>query len=447
MKGVLFVAAFVIAAFAVAGLTYATGSAQAAPNILVIVTDDQRAGTLGVMPATRRLMFRGGRAFRPGFVTSPLCCPSRVSIFTGLFAHNHGIKTNGTVNLPQALTIQRYLQDAGYRTAILGKYLNLWPLDRTPPHFNRWALVRPDSYRDGEFNVDGRVTTLRGYVTDVLASRSVRILRGFERSDDDAPWFLYVATTAPHNPAIPKPRSAEAAVPPWHTSPGALERDRSDKPPWVRSRNVSLEQMRDFRARQLRTLISVDDLVAKVFEELRSLKERDKTLAVFLSDNGLFWGEHGLTQKRLPYTENVTVPMALRWPGHVARGTTDRRNAMNVDIAPTILAAADVVPSTPMDGRSLLARWTRRVVFTEHWGRRANGEPNWKAVRTPRAQYVEYYSDDFSRIIFREYYRLRDDPWQLRNVLHDGIRTNNPDTSRLHKWIAQYRSCSGSSCP
>jgi arylsulfatase A-like enzyme len=191
--------------------------------------------------------------------------------------------------------------------------------------------------------------------------------------------------------------------------------------------------------------MSVDDLVAKIFKELGSLKERGRTLVVFLSDNGVFWGEHGLTEKRLPYTEDVMVPMALRWPGHVPGGTTDRRNATNLDIAPTILAAAEVVPSTPMDGRSLVDPWSRRRVFTEHWGHL--GYPNWAAVRTGRVQYVEYYSDDFSKIVFREYYELGRDPWELRNLLHDGITENNPDTSRLHDWVSQYRSCSGSSCP
>lgn len=434
-----------LAALAVTTLALGARGARASPNILVIVTDDQRAGTLGVMPVTHRLFVRHGRAFRPSFVTTPLCCPSRASIFTGLFAHNHGIRTNGTANLPQRLTMQRYLHDAGYRTAMVGKYLNSWPLDHDPPYFNRWALVRPDSYWDGEFNLNGRVRTLAGYVTHVLTSKSVRFLRGFEQSDGD-PWFLYVAPTAPHKPAIPEPKYADAPIPRWHPSPSVFEADRSDKPPWVRTTSASLTAVRDFRARQLRTLMSVDDLVARLFRELQSLREKRRTIAIFLSDNGVFWGEHGLTRKSAPYTEDVSVPMALRWPGHVEPGTTDGRNATNVDVAPTMLAAAGFTPSSPMDGRSLLDSWTRPVVFTEHWGLRG-GIPRWKAVRTSRAQYVEYYSDDFSRIVFREYYRLTRDPWELRNLLHDGIGANDPDISRLHQWISEYRNCSGASCP
>jgi arylsulfatase A-like enzyme len=192
--------------------------------------------------------------------------------------------------------------------------------------------------------------------------------------------------------------------------------------------------------------MSVDDLVGKIFDRLGSLRERRRTLAIFLSDNGVYWGEHGLREKGLPYPEDLAVPFALRWPGHVDPGTTDRRNATNVDVAPTVLGAAGIAPLQPQDGRSLLDSWSRPRVFTEHWGRLSKA-PNWAAVRTDWAQYVEYYSDDFSKVVFREYFRLGRDPWQLRNLLHDGDRSNNPDTSQLHAWISQYRSCSGSSCP
>jgi arylsulfatase A-like enzyme len=119
MRRRLSIAALAIATLAAASLTYGSNNALASPNILVVVTDDQRADTLGAMPATRRIFFRKGRAFRPAFVTTPLCCPSRASIFTGLFAHNHGIKSNGSAALPQDRTVQRYLDDAGYMTALV----------------------------------------------------------------------------------------------------------------------------------------------------------------------------------------------------------------------------------------------------------------------------------------------------------------------------------------
>jgi arylsulfatase A-like enzyme len=445
MRRRLSIAALAIATLAAASLTYGSNNALASPNILVVVTDDQRADTLGAMPATRRIFFRKGRAFRPAFVTTPLCCPSRASIFTGLFAHNHGIKSNGSAALPQDRTVQRYLDDAGYMTALVGKYLNSWPLRADPPYFDRWALIRPDSYVNAEFNLNGRVRTLPGYSTNVIARKAVDWLRRFE-SNDARPWFLYLAPVAPHRPATPAPEYGVAAVPRWRPPPSVFEGNRSDKPPWFRTKSASLESVRDFRARQLRTLMSVDDLIAKVFQQLGLLHER-RTLAVFMSDNGFLWGEHGLTKKFNPYTEAVAVPLALRWPGHLAPGTTDRRNATNLDIAPTVLDAAGVDPATPMDGRSLLDTWTRRAVFTEYWARPAGEDQSWKAVRTRGAHYIEYYSDDFSRVLFREYYQLRRDPWELRNLLHDGDPSNNPDTRAERAWIRQYQDCSGSSCP
>ena len=416
----------------------------AGPNVLVIVTDDQRAHTLDVMPRTKRIFFQNGRAFPRGFVTTPLCCPSRASIFTGLYAHNHGIHTNGSANLPQDRTIQRYLHDAGYKTAIMGKFLNSWKLERNPPNFDRWGVIRPDSYWNAEFNVDGEVKNLPGYSTNVLTMKAARWLRRFEDMDDQ-PWFLYIAPVAPHAPSIPAPEYAEAPLPPFRPAPSVFEADRSDKPPWVRSLNASLDNIKDGRARKLRTLMSVDALVARVFHELGELGERRDTLAIYLSDNGDLWGEHGLVGKRVPYTESIHVPLAMRWPGHLEPGSREPNITANIDLAPTILDAAGVEPLFPMDGVSVLGNWVRNRLFAEHWGAEVN--PNWLQIRTKNFAYIEWYDGIHLRPTFREYYRTPVDPWQLRNLLHDGVASNNPDVSGLHELMKQYEQCSGSTCP
>lgn len=416
------------------------------PNVLVILTDDQRVGTLGVMPHTVQFFRSGGRTFTRGFVTTPLCCPSRSSIFTGLYAHNHGVLTNGRHSLPHGVTLQRYLHDAGYRTAIVGKFLNGWPLDRNPPYFDRWVLTKGGTYRDPEANVDGTVRTLQGYATDIFASRAAHLLEGFE-ANDARPWFLYVAPKAPHLPAIPADEYADAPVPGWAGNPGVLETDRRDKPPWVQDESVSQHRIAVTRTAQLRTLLSVDDLVRRMSGKLETLGERRETIAFFLSDNGFMWGEHGLTRKGHPYTHSIKVPFLLRWPGHVGRGSRDWRFAANIDLAPTILDAAGITPASPMDGRSLLRSWTRRHLFTEMF-RPGPGEfPGWASIRTKRMQYIEYYNDERSHVIFREYYRLDLDPWQLTNLLRDGNPANNPDIARLHRLVKNYRACDGSSCP
>lgn len=425
-----------------------TASAAGPPNVLVILTDDQRAGTMGVMPKTLRLFGRQGRAFPRAFVTTPLCCPSRASILTGRFAHNHGIKNNGTSALAHDTTLQRYLSDAGYQTALIGKYLNAWKLRRAPPFFHRWALMRSGSeYYNTWFNIDGTVRQVPGYVTNYMTRKTVSLLRNFEQNDAQ-PWFLYISTRAPHQPAIPAQTYATASVPPWVLNPAVREEDRGDKPQWVRMRAVSLSWMQGLRADQLRTLKSVDDLVARTFAEMTSLGEKRRTLAVFISDNGFMWGEHGVFSKRYPYTDSIKSPLYMRWPGHVAAGSVDRRITTNVDIAPTILSAAGIAPTTPIDGRSLLQDWHRRHLFTEYWRDVDYVEiPNWNSIRTKRVHYIRYYDDDGSKVIFREYYRLKNDPWELRNLLRDGIATNNPDTAWLNRLIRRYRSCVGATCP
>lgn len=441
-RGVLLAAVAAVAALLVAP------AAPAAPNVLIIVTDDQRSGTLGVMPRTVRVFERQGVTFERGFVTTPLCCPSRASIFTGLYVHNHGVDRNRAGSrLPQDVTVQRYLDDAGYTTAIVGKYLNAWPLGSDPPHFDRWAVSEANTYRDAEFNVDGTLKTLPGYATDVLTSRSVHLLRQFEATDSK-PWFLYIAPLAPHLPSTPAPEHADAPVPAWRRNPAVLEADRSDKPPWVREQNVSPTWVEAKRADQLRTLMSVDKLVGRVARTLGKLGERRRTIAFFLSDNGFLWGEHGLAFKGQPYTHSIKVPLLLTWPGHVTRGARDSRFATTVDVAPTILDAAGITPAEPMDGKSLLQAWTRRHLFTEYY---RTGQQysirGWASVRTRRIQYIEYYTDDRSDVVFREYYRLERDPWQLTNVLRDGNPDNNPDTARLRRLLRSYRACSASACP
>jgi arylsulfatase A-like enzyme len=418
----------------------------AQPNILVIVTDDQRQG-LNVMPNTRHFFFDRGRNFAHGFVTTPNCCPSRASILTGLFAHNHGITSDGMSKLPQDVTLEKYLHDAGYKTAILGKFLNSWPLGKAPPNFDRWALVRPDSYVNADFDMDGKVGPVPGYSTDVIGSRTVKLLRTFNRQDH-RPWFLYVAPVAPHRPAIPAPRYAAAPLPPWTPSPAVFESDRSDKPPWIRNRSVHLTGMQRERDKMLRTLMSVDDMVGKVFRELGALNERRDTLAIFLSDNGYAWGEHGIRGKWRPYTESIHVPLGMSWPGHFKPGSVDGRIATNVDLAPTILDAVGITPPSPIDGISLLRQGARQRLFTEFWGNLSRGRPDWAQIRTRRIAYIEYYhDDDHSNPIFREFYRLDRDPWELRNLLRDGNPSTEPDLTRWKRLLRLYAKCAGATCP
>jgi arylsulfatase A-like enzyme len=435
-------------------------SAQTAqrPNILIFVTDDQRAtNTLWVMPKTKRYFQRHGVRFTNAFAVTPLCCPSRATILTGRYAHNTGVRGNGPPrSLDPSTMFPRLLRQAGYRTAIAGKFLNSWGLNRAPPFFDRFA-TGGSPYFDPEFNVNGTVKTVNGYSTTLVGDFARRFLRRFERNDS-APWLLYVAPHAPHHPWTPEARHRFDPVGSWPGNPAVLESNRSDKPAYVRRVSYSLSEARSVRRGQLRTLMSVDDMVGRVFATLRRLGETRRTLAIFTSDNGFIWAEHGLGgdrnsagQKRLPYTASVKIPFLLRWPGHVAAGSRDRRITGTVDIAPTLLDAARVAPDPakpPLDGHSILSGERRRRIVLEYW--REYWIPTWASLRTRRYQYVQYYSKE-GRRFFREYYNLVRDPWQLRSLLHDGKPGNNPDVAALSARLQHDRRCRGttglSACP
>ena len=414
------------------------------PNVLIIVSDDQRGG-MGVMPTTRRLFKRRGRTYPNAFATTPLCCPSRMSIMTGLYAHNHGIKDNNPdeSELIRGDTLQSRLGTAGYRTAIYGKYLNQWPVEQNPPHFDDFTILKTGSYSDAWGNDNGDVGIIPGYNTDVLGDRASGFIESMRASE--RPWLMFVTPYAPHGPFTPEPAYAKAKVGRWKGNPAVRRRDRSTKPRYVRRAAHTLADGREVRRKQLRTLMSVDDLVGRIFSVLRRTGQADDTLAFYLSDNGFLWGEHGLRGKGPPYDQTTKVRMFARWPGRIGGGSEDRRLVGNVDLAPTVLAAAGS-PLGGLDGRDLLdSGWRRGRIHLEYWCNMAACRP-WAATRTPRAQYTEYYGRR-GGVRFREFYRIKRDPWQLVNLLRDGRRRNDPDVPALRRRLARDRVCAGSRGP
>jgi arylsulfatase A-like enzyme len=420
------------------------------PNIVVFVTDDQPRD-LVTMPKTRSWFQDAGTDFTNAWVTTPLCCPSRSSIFSGRYAHNTGVHTNSSTQEVQAFdqhaTIQRRLHDEGYHTAMTGKYLNSWDLTEPPPYFDRFALHNGGAtYSDPKVNADGTVKTVSGFEPDVLASFANSYLDGFE-ADDATPWFLYVATKAPHDPFKPAPRYVDAPVPGWDGNPAVFETDRSDKPPVVRQQTKTFADGSSIREQQLRCLMAADDMVNKVMSHIDALGEQD-TLAIFISDNGLMWGEHGVAgHKRLPYPQSASVPLLMRWPGHVATGASDARLAANVDLAPTIAGAVGITPDYVMDGTSLLKPSARDALQLEYWKSPDNTSfPTWASIVTPTEQYTEWYQDDAVTMTFREDYDLANDPWENENLLADGDPSNDPDTTAIAARLQSARTCAGSAC-
>ena len=416
------------------------------PNVLVIVTDDQRADTLDVMPATRRLFGDRGTTFTNAFATTPLCCPARASIFTGRYPHNHGVLRNKqSHDLDTTTTLQYYFrQETDYRTGLVGKYLNSWTVEEDPPHFDYWASYS-GRYYGKPFNVNGTVTATDDYSTYYMARKAQRFIRTSE-AQDERPWFLYVATVAPHEPYTIAPQHRGARVPPWDRNPAIGEADLSDKPEY-QPRPFEPANPDLLRRKQLRTLLAVDDLVAKIASSLRENGEAATTLAFYTSDNGMLWGEHGHFAKRLPYTASIAIPLLVRWPGYFDGGTSDDSLVGNVDVAPTIMEAAGLIPDEryPVDGIPL-GGTPRGEIYLEQLDNWRVGLPDWRSIRSADFQYVEYYAREGERVIAREYYDLVEDPWQLRNLLGDDDPGNDPDVTALSDRLADYAQCAGEEC-
>ena len=404
-----------VATFALGLLTSGTevdaAPARDAPNVLLIVTDDQRDGqeSMSVMPQARGLFGEAGTEFSNAHATTPMCCPSRASIFSGRYVHNHGVTDNGSDLARPDKTWQRHLDDAGYDTALYGKFLNSW-LDRRPnetiPYFDHsWQGYGPDHEKNP-------LEPER-----FLVERATGFLEQAERNDSQ-PWAMVLATRSPHSP-YRYPDRFRRDVGDFHPKPSVRD-DLSDKPAYVRHtahalrrrirRGATMLKPGNVYTAQLRELLAVDEMIGEVFELLRGMSEDERTLAILVSDNGFFWGEHSLPGKKFPYRESIEVPLYVRWPGRVAAGAVDHRLAATIDIAPTIMDATGVVPRYEPDGRSLLdGPWARRGLLLEG--------PNrlWRSYLTAGRQYIRWADGS------REYYDLGRDPFQQHNALASSV--------------------------
>ncbi|MDQ4006118.1 MAG: sulfatase [Actinomycetota bacterium] len=425
------------------------------PNVMIILTDDHRLDQASprILKKTLRWFRNEGLHFPYAFAPTPLCCPARASIFTGQYAHNTRVETNiEAERLDQRATMQRYLQDAGYRTAMVGKYLHQWRRD--PPYFDDWAMFDWGNlgYRKSVFNVGGAIRKVKRYSTDFIGAYTTQLLRAYE-ADDEQPWFIEVAPLTPHAPYDPHKRYRKKKVPRFRGNPAVREDDRKDKPQWVQAKTRGgIKRARTTWRLQQRMLLSFDTMVDKVLSTMRELGEENDTMEFFLADNGFLLGEHGLHQKHSPYSLSVQLPFYVRWPGHFPVGTTDPRVTANIDIAPTVYEAAGIEPDPefPVDGRSLLQPPERDHVLLEYTHREDRAVPSWASSRTATYQYTEYYDEDLETVIFQEYYDLTNDPWQLTNLMADSDPNNDPPPDLITQLSIQLRNdrrCEGTEGP
>jgi N-acetylglucosamine-6-sulfatase len=461
------------------------GSDGGRPNIVLILTDDQDAASFPFMPKLQDLVVTQG-AFLPRFFAStPLCCPSRASILRGQYVHGHGVVTNkppgGYVAFRplEVSTIATWLAASGYNTALFGKYLNGYP-DRdepgavpktyVPPGWTEWASpVDGTEYNNFNYilNENGTLVTYGNdesdYLTDVLAAKAVDFIE--RRAPEAEPFFLYLATYAPHVsyasggsvqiPPIPAPRHADlfsdvdAPRPPSFS-----EDDVSDKPASIRNRpllnQAAIDKIDANYRNRLRSLQAVDEMVERVIQALEAKGVLGETYVFYTSDNGWMQGEHRVPSgKLLVYEESTRVSLAARGPG-IPAGITLPHLGSNVDLGWTFAELAGATPDTPPDGRSLMPA-LRNEVSPEDWRQclllewiyagedDADGQSarTYRALRGQNLKYVEYGTGE------RELYLLESDPFELSN------RTSVESAGWLDALSARLSglaTCSGESC-
>ncbi|MES1245084.1 MAG: sulfatase [Acidobacteriota bacterium] len=462
---------------------FASSPSSARPNIVFVLTDDQDLvlGSLDFMPRTQALLADQGMTFSNHFVPLSLCCPSRSTILTGLHVHNHRVLTNfppdgGFERFDQLRheerTLAVALHAAGYRTALFGKYLNGYPngedLTHVPPGWDEWASpVKGSPYAAYRYtlNENGKLVAhgskAEDYMTDVLAAKAVDFVR--RASASSQPFFLYLATYAPHKPSTPAKRHA-GLFPGLQAprTPSFNEADVRDKPARIRalkrldaSRVAAIDAL--YR-KQAQSLQAVDEAVAALVQALRDAGRLDDTYIVFTSDNGFHMGQHRLEPgKYTPYETDIHVPLLVRGPG-VPKGVTSDALTLSVDFAPTFAALAGATLPAQPDGRSLVpllegkppASW-RQAVLLEQFPvppappkgsdlqepDDASSHPAHRGLRTASYKYVEYGTGE------KEIYDLTKDPDEQRNLRDRVPKTWLASVSKLVKALA---SCRGATC-
>lgn len=417
------------------------------PNIVFILTDDQRWDMVGplhsvsgvdpVMPTVVRELQANGVTFSNGFVTTPLCCPSRATIFSGLYAHTTGVHTNslpdgGASLFHDASTLPVWLKAAGYRTALYGKYMNGYKdiSPYVPPGWDEFHVFRETSYYSYVLAENGVEKTFgfarKDYSTDVLRDKVVDFIH--THGNDGQPFFVEYAPYAPHAPATPAARHLGMFnnLSPWRP-PNFAEADASDKPAWVQAIDWTgtAETLNDnFRQKQLESLQAVDEAVAAILQALKDVGHLDDTFILFASDNGYSWGAHRWRPKDCPYEECLRVPVIVRYRPLAPLRRTDPSIVLNLDLCETFAELAGATPGPGVEGASLVrvidgTEPTWRTDFVEeHWHSLPEDVPiiqipDFAGVHTPVWKYVEYVTGE------TELYNLVTDPFELQNGSHD----------------------------
>ncbi|HUE72891.1 MAG TPA: sulfatase [Pirellulaceae bacterium] len=429
------------------------GAAAEHPNVIVVLCDDLRWDCMGVAghehlktPHIDRLA-NEGVYFRNAFCTTSLCSPSRASILSGLYAHSHGVMDNFTEYPAKLASFPRQLQGAGYETAYIGKYHMGEENDEKRPGFDYFVTHKGQGkYFDTEFNIDGERQVVPGYYTHVVTDMAIDWLK----RKREKPFLLMLGHKAPHSFYVPEPKyehAFDSVDVPYPKS--AFELD--DKPAWFKTRlttwhgiygplfdfrkkfpDTRPEAVKDFAAMTRAywgTIRSVDDSVGRLYETLNAAGQLDNTLFIFMGDNGLLSGEHGMVDKRTMHEPSIRIPLVVRYPGLVPadKPRVVEQQVLTLDIAPSILDLCGAEPLPNIHGRSFkrvmqgdAAGWRTGWYYEYNYEKQFPYTPNVRGIRTDEWKYIRYPHGDGKPDRHKaELYHLATDPEERKNLIAD----------------------------
>ncbi len=433
-----------IAFAALAG--FAAQAAKKPPNIIYILTDDQRYDELGIMNPLLKTpnmdsIAADGVHFKNAFVTTALCSPSRATILTGQYANTHGVVDNNAALRKGTVFFPSYLQKAGYETGFIGKWHMGNSGDKQQPGFDKWVSFEGQGHYypgliNGEINklnVDGKHVPQKGYITDELTDYAIDWL---DTLDQEKPFFLYLSHKAVHARFLPAERHKNIYADKKVKMPDNMANTAENykgKPRWVKDQRSSWHgvdypyhgqlDVAQYKMEYHRTITAVDDSVGRVRDWLKDNNLDENTIVMLMGDNGFLFGEHGLIDKRNAYEESMRVPLLATGPGF-EQGKVVTEVVANLDIAPTILSLAGIESPEHFQGRSFtkLANgekldkpWNNEFAYEYFWEFNFPHTPTTFAVRTDKFKLIQYHGiwDQ------EELYDMVNDPKEMNNLIND----------------------------